>query len=129
MNKYELAKLGEDLACQHLESKGYSIIRRNVKYRKGEIDIIARPPATQGEPARQAKNQNNLIFIEVKTRSNNKFGYPEEAFTWRKRKRLERAIFRYLLQTDYAGDWQVDLITLEIQDKKAKLRHYQGVEL
>ena len=116
MNKYELAKLGEDLACRYLIGKGYVIIRRNVKYRKGEVDIIA-------------KIGDLLVFVEVKTRSNDKFGYPEEAFTWQKRKRLEKAILRYLHQTDYSGDWQVDLIALEIQDKKAKLRHYQGVEL
>lgn len=116
MNKYELAKLGEDLACRHLNNKGYSIIRRNVKYRKGEIDIIA-------------KNGDMLVFVEVKTRSNDKFGYPEEAFTWQKRKRLEKAILRYLLQTDYSGDWQADLIAMEIEGKKAKLRHYQSVEL
>ncbi|MBR2525950.1 YraN family protein, partial [bacterium] len=63
----EKGKLGEDLACKFLEQNGYKIIDRNKTFSKFcEIDIIA-------------LFKNTLVFVEVKTRKNNKFGSPLEA--------------------------------------------------
>ena len=54
MNSYEKGKSGEDKACRYLEEKGFSILERNYRGKKGEIDIIAR-------------DKNCLVFIEVKS--------------------------------------------------------------
>ena len=62
--------LGEQIACSYLKNEGYTIIERNFRCKIGEIDIIA------------WKN-NEIIFIEVKTRSSNYFGKPAESVTER----------------------------------------------
>ena len=61
---------GEDAAYQFLISKGYSIINRNFTCKFGEIDIIALDETEQ---------ELELVFVEVKTRSNSTFGNPSEA--------------------------------------------------
>ena len=71
-------KIGEDLACQYLQKQGYKIIERNFRIRGGEIDIIALDGQT-------------LVYIEVKTRTSDQFGRPEEAVTAWKLRFLERA--------------------------------------
>lgn len=78
MNKTAQGKYGEDLACGFLKKQGYKIIERNFRIRGGEIDIIAQDGET-------------LVYIEVKTRSSDYFGTPQEAVTQQKIKFLERA--------------------------------------
>ena len=64
----EIGTWGENLVCQYLESNNYKVIKRNFLCRQGEIDIIAND-----------ENKKELVFIEVKTRSNFKYGNPIEA--------------------------------------------------
>ncbi|MDP3888914.1 MAG: YraN family protein, partial [bacterium] len=71
MNTRELGNLGEDLAVNLLQSKGYKILCRNFHSKLGEIDIVA-------------QDCNVLVFVEVKTRWSKEFGLPEEAITPRK---------------------------------------------
>ena len=115
-NSQTTAKTGEKLALDYLENKSYSLVAKNVKYREGEIDLIVR-------------KSDELIFVEVKTRSSQKFGYPEQSFDFRKKERVKAAILRYIYESDYRGDWRADLIAIELSGKKALVRHYQSVEL
>ena len=69
-DKISKGKYGEQLAAEFLSENGYEIIERNYRYKHAEIDIIAR----QGEA---------LIFVEVKLRSSQTFGVPEEFDTCR----------------------------------------------
>jgi len=116
--KQEIGNLGEKLAQKFLISKGYRVLETNFKIRGGEVDLVCRKGKL-------------LVFAEVKTRTNQNFGYPEESFDFKKRQRFQKAVLRYLLRSRYQGPWQVDLISIEIDKiaKKAKLRHYQAVEL
>jgi putative endonuclease len=75
---------GEDLAVQWLRKKGYEIVARNYRRRFGEVDIIAR-------------HNGYLVFIEVKTRSSNRFGLPVDALTARKQRQLIKIAEDYLL--------------------------------
>ena len=61
MNKISFGKKEEDLAVKYLQVQGYKILDRNFRIRGGEIDIIA-------------LHNNSFIYVEVKTRSNDKFG-------------------------------------------------------
>jgi putative endonuclease len=88
----ELGKKGEDLAVSFLELKGYSIIERNWRYRRAEIDIIA-------------KLDDKLVFIEVKTRSTDVFGNPEEAVHLKKQDLIARAAGAYILKVQH--DWLI----------------------
>ena len=72
----ETGKIGEHRAAGWFEQMGYTILHRNWCYRKYEIDIIA-------------SKDNVLHFIEIKTRSNHSFGYPEEAVS---RKKMENSL-------------------------------------
>jgi putative endonuclease len=80
---------GEDLAVELLESNGYSIVKRNYRYGKGEIDIIAKDPEEEG-----------LVFIEVKSRKSLEYGSPEEAITKNKIKQLKRIAELYLYENE-----------------------------
>lgn len=76
---------GEDLAVCYLENQGYTIVERNYRKRIGEIDIIAR----DGEC---------LVFIEVKTRSNRRFGSPFDAVDFRKQQQISRVALAFMTQ-------------------------------
>jgi putative endonuclease len=77
-----LGKLGEDLACEELERRGYAVLVRRWRQRGGEIDIIARDGET-------------LVFVEVKARRGHDFGDASEAVTRFKRRRLVRLATHY----------------------------------
>lgn len=71
--KQEIGKFGEDKACLFLAKKNYKILERNFNCKYGEIDIIAYSPTRE------------LVFIEVKSRTNLNFGFPSEAVNFSKR--------------------------------------------
>jgi putative endonuclease len=72
-----LGRLGETLAAEHLAGSGLTIIERNWRCSQGEIDIVAR-------------DGDELVFVEVKTRSSVAFGHPLESITAVKLARLRR---------------------------------------
>jgi len=113
-----VGKKGEDLAVKFLKKKGYKVIERNFRAdRFGEIDIIA-------------KDKNELVFVEVKTKTNEQFGSPEEEFTYQKKKKMYRAIQNYLFKKYLTScDWRADLIAIDIVDEKIDIRHYECVPL
>jgi len=78
---------GEALAVQFLSGCGYEVITQNYKVKVGEIDIIAREAG-------------DLVFIEVKTRSNTNFGLPAEAVGLKKQAKIIRVAQYYLTVND-----------------------------
>ena len=84
-DRITLGKSGEDYACRELERRGYEILARRFRTRLGEIDIVAREDDT-------------LVFIEVKARRSTRFGVPSEAVHWRKQQTIGRLAAQYLLQ-------------------------------
>ena len=90
---------------------------QQVHYREGEIDIVA-------------KKDNLFIFVEVKTRSNNTFGTPEEALGAQKKERLLKAVLLYCSEYDISEEnIRVDLIALDKKEGVYSLRHYRAIEL
>lgn len=81
--RHELGKVGENLAVEYLKKQNYQLLERNFRCKRGEIDIIA-------------KDKQELIFIEVKTRTNKKYGKPADAVTTRKKKHIYKAAEYYL---------------------------------
>ena len=81
----ELGKAGEEVAAGFMEAKGYHNLDRNYRFQKGEIDLVA----LRIEPA-------ELVFVEVKTRSSEAWGFPEEAVTASKKKMLFKTYDAYL---------------------------------
>jgi putative endonuclease len=125
MEKREIGKIGENIACKYLLNKGYLILARNHKERSDEIDIIARHP------------NGLLIFCEVKTINNRGDGLssfmPEDNLTHLKLKRIIRGSMVFLarhpeLERRGSG-WQIDLIAVVLKEaeKIARVRHYENI--
>jgi putative endonuclease len=106
---------GEELAVELLESKNYTIVKRNYRYGKGEIDIIAKDP-----------NEEGLVFIEVKSRKNLEYGSPEEAITKNKIKQLKRIAELYLFENEIKEILcRFDVVAiLMLPGQKPQIEHY-----
>lgn len=81
----ELGRRGEEATVKFLKENGYKILERNYKNKLGEIDIIA-------------KENKILCFVEVKSRTDLRFGYPKEAVTYTKQRQLNKVALSYLKQ-------------------------------
>lgn len=87
MNRRELGQRGEEIAATYLREKGLRIIERNVQTKHGEIDIVA-------------IDRETLVFVEVKTRRQIKYGLPVESIHRKKQQKL-RELALYYLQANY----------------------------
>lgn len=104
--KQETGKFGEDKATQYLIKKGYKILGKNFRCYFGEIDIIAKDVAT-----------NEIVFVEVKTRCNNKYGTPAEAVDKNKRKHIFKTA-KYFLYIHKLEDVFVRIDVIEVYQNK-----------
>ncbi|MPW26068.1 YraN family protein [Alkalibaculum sp. M08DMB] len=104
-------RIGEGIGIEYLKSKKLKILDVNFRCKIGEIDIIAR-------------NRDTVIFIEVKTRRDNEYGYPSESVTYRKQKKISKVAL-YYLQKNKLFEYNVRFDVLEIWDypKGMELNH------
>jgi len=108
-----IGKWGEDIAAEYLIQRGYEIMARNVRTPYGEIDIITK----QGDIT---------IFVEVKTRTSNKMGLPEESITPRKRQHMLAAADHYAAENEI-DHWQIDVISIEGKPgSEPKITHFEN---
>jgi len=113
----KVGQFGEMLAKNYLIKKGYTIIEQNVKTSYQELDIIA-------------KKNNEMVFVEVKTRTSDIYGEAEDAIDNRKLNNLKLAVQGYLFGNKiFIDDVRVDLIAVDIDKfkKTAKIKHYEGI--
>ncbi|WP_162054080.1 YraN family protein [Pontibacter pamirensis] len=92
---------GENRAAAYLLQQGYTIVRRNFRHRRAEVDIIA-------------QKENLLIFVEVKTRSTDRYGYPEEAVSAKKETMLLEAAQEFIYKIDWQHDIRFDIIAITL---------------
>ena len=97
----ELGKKGEKIAQSYLEKKNYYILETNWRNKRAEVDIVC-------------KKEDVLIFVEVKTRSNDFFGKPEEFVTRKKKLLLFHAANEYMEQTNHFWEIRFDIISVLI---------------
>ncbi|HVO73721.1 MAG TPA: YraN family protein [Ignavibacteriaceae bacterium] len=112
----DFGKEGEELAAQLLISKGYEIIVRNYRYKdKGELDIIAKDPAT-----------GYTVFVEVKSKTNLQFGEPEYSVTKNKIRQIKRMAEAYLFEKEITElPCRFDVVTVLKRSKQSPLiNHY-----
>jgi putative endonuclease len=118
-----MGRLGEDLAAQYLREKGYRILEKNVHTRFGEIDLITKHVISDRE---------HLIFVEVKTRSSTRFGFPEQAVSAGKVSRMLKSAQSYLQShPGWDGRFQLDVIAVLLQkgDRNPEIRHFENISL
>ena len=107
----ETGKLGEDIAVNYLKQNRYTILDRNFECRQGEIDIIA-------------LDKKEIVFIEVKTRTSNKYGTPSEAVNKIKQKHMLQTIKYYLYIRNLSDEFiRIDVIEVYINNNVYKVNH------
>lgn len=118
-HQQRLGHWGETQAAQYLMGAGYEILTRNYRTPYGEIDLVSRQETLEGRV---------LVFVEVKTRSGQSFGYPEESITDRKLEHLLAAAQYYLQQhPNWEGGWRIDVIAIQHCKQCApQIRHFEN---
>lgn len=106
---------GENLAAKYLASLGYRLLERNARSRFGEIDIVAR----DGE---------DIVFAEVRTRSVGKILPADRTVGPDKLKKLARAARIWVSENNYEGFWRIDLVAVTINtDGQTKIEHIKDI--
>jgi putative endonuclease len=105
-----LGQRGEQLAVDYLIKKGYQILETNWRKHKFELDIIA-------------QDKNELVIIEVKTRSTSFFGNPEEAITISKQKQIQDGASCYIEVKEIDLDCRFDVIAIVINSGVQEINH------
>ncbi len=112
----ELGKEGEVLAIKFLQKNGYIIVEKNYRYQKAEVDIIA-------------QKDNILAVVEVKTRTSNYFGNPQDAVSPKKIKLLVSAIDFYIAENDLDVEVRFDIIAIIKNKNTTKIEHLEDAFL
>ncbi len=102
MTRRDIGILGEHIAHDLLEEKGYHVLETNYRCPDGEIDIVAR-------------KQDILVFVEVRTKTGSTFGTPEESITPRKCEKLRLTAEHY--GQNHEGlpeNWRIDFIGIRL---------------
>lgn len=126
--KRKLGDIGENIACDFLKGKGFEIIERNYLRKWGEIDIITRKEAIIHFI--EVKSVSRVTLDESAFRLHSGQGYrPEDNMHPWKLKRLARAMQTYLLDRKLDCNWQLDLVTVKIdqQNRKARVEIIENV--
>ena len=108
----QLGEEGEKIAVNYLKSRGYIIHHTNWRMSHLEVDIIA-------------EDNGELVFIEVKTRSSDKYGEPEEAVNDQKEKDLLRLASVYLENLQLEVPARFDIISIIISIGKSSITHFE----
>jgi len=106
----DLGKEGEYIAQQFLQKKGFTILDCNWRHLRYEVDIIA-------------LDKDFLVFVEVKTRSTFKYGFPDEAVNFRKEKMLIEAAEIYLEKKDLYNEVRFDIVSIVKNERDEKVYH------
>ncbi|UXP33165.1 YraN family protein [Reichenbachiella agarivorans] len=104
MNNQQTGVDAENLAANYYVQRGFKILERNYRYRKAEIDIIAR-------------SKDLIVFIEVKFRKGNRYGYPEEFVSKNQRSLILSGADHYLTKIDWQKNIRFDIISIDAQMK------------
>ncbi len=102
-----LGKIGEDLTAKTLKKQGYKVLLRNYVTPYGEADIVALKEET-------------LVFVEVKTRSNDKFGTPAQAVDYKKQQKYQN-IANYYINQNNLEEVDVSFAVAEVVNGKVNL--------
>jgi len=98
----KLGDFGESAAVKFLKDKGYEIVSTNYRCRYGEIDIVAR-------------DDYQIVFVEVRTKKGRAFGTPEESVSSIKQSRMVKAAETYLQDKGIeSSDWRIDVVAIEV---------------
>ena len=110
-NTTDLGRKGENLAATYLKDKGYTLLCCNYRFKRSEIDIIV-------------IDDNLLVFVEVKYRTNLLFGEPETFINPAKQKRIKMAAENYIFEKNWLNDIRFDVISIVNINDKVSIEHF-----
>lgn len=102
---------GEQIAVEYIIKNGFIVLERNYRYKRAEIDIIA-------------QKDDQLVFLEVKTRNGSFFGYPEEAVDEKKTEMILMAANQYIFEIEWEKEIRFDIISVSL-GPILKIRHFE----
>ena len=103
---------GEQLAADFLVKNGFTILERNYRYKRSEIDLIVR-------------KDNWLIFVEVKLRKSASFGYPEEFVDYHKERMILYGALHYMYKIDWQGNVRYDIVSVLQRYSDTEILHIE----
>lgn len=110
---HSLGKQGEDLAAVHLTDKGYKILHRNWVSGKRELDIVA-------------SDKDFIVFVEVKTRSDDNLMHPRHAVTNEKQRSMIFAAEQYIKRYNINKESRFDIISIVSKGNTTIVEHIEG---
>ena len=110
MEKAELGNWGEEYACRYLVQNDFTILGRNYRFKKFEIDIVA-------------KKNSELVIIEVKTRHTSEIGEPWRSVTRSKQKQIIQVADNYIKQNSIDLNARFDIISIVHNSYRTELEH------
>lgn len=111
-DKIAKGKEGEELAANFLVEKGYEIIARNYRYKRLEIDLIV-------------KKNNWLVFVEVKFRTSDAYGYPEDFVDYKKAKNIVDGAEQYTYDKNWQGNVRYDIVAIRKIRDQLEIKHIE----
>lgn len=103
MDRKIIGESGEKQAFDYLTAKGYEVLEQNYRHGRAEIDIIC-------------LFRNTLIFVEVKKRKNNDYGYPEEFVSKNQQRLIMKASEHYIYAINWQRNIRYDIIAITNED-------------
>lgn len=102
---------GEQLAAEYLQAKGYKLLEQNYRYKRAEVDLIM-------------EDRCCLVLVEVKTRKNNAYGFPEEFVSERKIELYQEAAEAYLERMGWEGNLRFDVVAVLLDGDANEIEHF-----
>jgi putative endonuclease len=113
INNKNIGNKGEEFATSFLYANGYEVQHKNFRFGRAEIDIIA-------------EHNSSLVFIEVKTRKNNNYGFPESFVSDSQRERIYSAAEEYVNKNDWKGEIRFDILAITWDGKSEPIvEHFE----
>jgi putative endonuclease len=100
-DKIKTGNIGESLAAEFLTEKGFEILERNYRHKHAEIDLIV-------------QRKDWVLFVEVKTRTSNSFGEPEDFVDNRKINKIFEAAEEWIYSMDWHGHIRFDIVSVKL---------------
>jgi len=103
---------GERLASEYLTKNGFTILERNFRHKRSEIDLIV-------------SRANWLVFVEVKARSSVAYGYPEEFVDYEKVKTILAGAMHYMEKINWQGNVRYDIVSVVLKTTGPEITHIE----
>ena len=112
----KVGKLGESIAKEYLQKNGYKIIEQNYRTKYAEIDLVA-------------VKENVLVFVEVRTKTGELLGTPEESINRRKRAKLVRNAASYMARKRNRQAYRIDAVCVVLNKDStvSRIDHYENI--